>query len=182
MRLFVGVWLSQAMRDEVIRYINIAREQFEGFKWSTPGQLHFTLKFLGEVEENKVPGLTSALDRAVMKRQPFELKLGEPGRFPERGMPRILWIGLSAGEKELSLLAGAVEEACIQAGFQAENRPFTPHLTIARTKKDRSELKVPEIKVLWQSMTLVSGFSLIESRLQSGGAQYRTVRDFSLYK
>lgn len=178
MRLFIGVWLSQAMLDEVIQYINTAKRQIEGFKWSAPEQLHFTLKFLGEVEAERINSLTTALKEAAWERRPFELRLGEPGRFPERGMPRILWLGLSSGKTELQMLAGAVETACIRSGFSAEDRPFKPHLTIARAKVGQGGSKVPDLRVSWQSMTLVSGFTLIESRLQPQGAVYRRIQEF----
>ncbi|MGE5606581.1 MAG: RNA 2',3'-cyclic phosphodiesterase [Bacteroidota bacterium] len=179
MRLFIAVWLAEKMKDEVVRYINIAREQIPGFKWSVPEQLHFTLRFLGETPENEINSLNEALENVTRGFTPFELRLGKPGRFPERGNPRILWIGLSKGDKELGNLAGLVEAACAQAGFPAADRPFKPHLTLARAKEGERVLKTLDPTVSWQTGTLVTGFSLVESRLQPGGAVYRRVRDFS---
>ncbi len=178
MRLFIGVWLSEKTRTEVFQYINMAQGQIQGFKWTTPEQLHFTLKFLGVVEEKRIRSLTMALEGVAKGRRAFELSLGKPGQFPERGIPRILWIGLSSGKNELETLAAAVEEACIRWGFPAADKPFKPHLTVARAKDGQSGLNVPNLEVSWQNTTLVSGFSLIESRLQPKGAVYRVVREF----
>lgn len=179
MRLFIGLRLSETSRDEVIRYINSAREESQGFKWSHPEQLHFTLKFLGEVETEKIAGLIKALETAAMGKKPFELRLGETGSFPERGIPRILWIGLSSAQKDLEMLAENVEVVCTNLGFPAEKRPFKPHLTIARAKDGQGDLlKVPNIRATWQSITLVSGFSLIESRLRPQGPVYQVVKEF----
>lgn len=178
MRLFIGVWLSEKMRDEVIQYINTAKQQIQGFKWTMPEQLHFTLKFLGEVEERRVSSLTKALDDEAKGKQPFELRLGEPGRFPERGIPRILWIGLSSGKNKLEMLAEMVEDAGIRSGFAAADKPFKPHLTVARAKEGQAGPKISDLEVFWQNVTLVSGFSLIESKLQPQGAVYRVVREF----
>ncbi len=178
MRLFIGVWLSEKMKDEVERYIRIAREQSQAFKWSAPEQLHFTLKFLGETPEKEINRLNDPLQSVVAGFTPFELRLGKPGRFPERGNPRVLWIGTITGEKELQKLAETVEAACVESGFPAADRPFKPHLTIGRAKEGQSGSGVPDPKVAWQSVTLVEGFSLIESKLQPGGAVYRRVRDF----
>jgi len=178
MRFFIGVWLSEKMRGEVVQYIATAKRQIPGFKWTAPEQLHFTLKFLGEVEERRVPSLTKALEDSAKGKQPFELRLGKPGRFPERGIPRILWIRLSSGKFELEMLAEAVEDACIQSGFAAADKPFKPHLTVARAKEEQVGPKVPDLEVSWQNVTLVSGFSLIESKLQPQGAVYRVVREF----
>lgn len=178
MRLFIGVWLSQASQYEVVNYINMAKQQIQGFKWTMPEQLHFTLKFLGEVEEKRVPSLTKALDDVVKGKQLFELRLGEPGRFPERGIPRILWIGLSSGKNKLEMLAETVEDVCIRSGFAAADKPFKPHLTVARAKEGQAGPKIPDLEVSWLNVTVVSGFSLIESKLQPQGAVYRVVREF----
>lgn len=179
MRLFIGVWLSEHMQDEVVRYISIAREQIPGFKWSVPEQLHFTLRFLGETPEKEIDRLSEALQSATRGLAAFELRLGKPGCFPGKGKPRVLWIGVSQGSRELTTLAGLVETACVQSGFPAADRPFKPHLTIARAKGGQGGSRVLEEAISWQNATLVQGFSLIESKLQLGGAVYRRVRDFS---
>lgn len=178
MRLFIGVWLSEAARGEVVQYINMVKGQISGFKWSAPEQLHFTLKYLGETPEKALNPLTEALQRVTSDLIPFELHLGQLGFFPEKGTPRILWLGLAKGQHELESLAGMVEVACIQSGFQAADRPFKPHLTIARAKEGQRVLKTLDSKVDWKSSTLVTGFSLIESKLQPGGAVYRNIREF----
>lgn len=179
MRLFIGVWLSEQMREEVVRYIGIAKGKIPGFKWSAPEQLHFTLRFLGETPEKKINPLCEALQSATQGLAAFELCLGKPGCFPGKDKPRVLWLGVSQGNQELTTLAGLVETACVQSGFPAADRPFKPHLTIARAKGAQGGLRFPEGMVAWQSTTLVQGFSLIESKLQPGGAVYRRVRDFS---
>lgn len=179
MRLFIGVWLSEAVRSEVVQFIDMAKGQIPGLKWSAPEQLHFTLKFLGETQEKEIDRLNKALQSITVGLKSFELRLGKPGCFPERGNPRILWIGLAKGDKELGVLAGLVETACVQSGFPAADRLFTPHLTIARTKEGHGGLKTFDPTVLWRKGSLVTGFSLVESKLQPGGAVYRRVRDFS---
>ena len=179
MRLFIGVWLAENIRDEVVRYISIAREQIPGFKWSAPEQLHFTLRFLGETPEKEITPLSEALQSVTANLRPFELRLGKPGCFPGRSCPRILWIGLAKGDQELRNLAERVETACVQSGFPAADRPFKPHLTIARAKEGQGGLKTFDPTVSWRSGTLVTGFSLVESKLQPGGAVYLSIREFS---
>lgn len=181
MRLFIAVWLSEAARSEVAKYINDLKRQIPGFKWSAPEQLHFTLRFLGETPENQIDSLNEALQSSAVGLSPFVLRLGKPGHFPERGNPRVLWIGLSQGDKELENLAGLVETACVRTGFPAADRPFKPHLTLARAKEGQKGLRTLEPTVSWQKGTLVTGFSLVESKLQPGGAVYRRVRDFSFH-
>lgn len=178
MRLFIGVWLSEAARDEALRYIEFIKPGIPGFKWSAPGQLHFTLRFLGETPPGEVSRLTAVLQETAAGFSPFELRLGEPGRFPERGKPRILWLGASRGGEELTELAGAVEAACLSLGFPAADKPFWPHLTIARAKEGNGEARLPAAEFLGRSATLVTGFALIESILRPQGAVYREIAEF----
>jgi 2'-5' RNA ligase len=184
MRLFVGVWLSENIQDLIMNYIESSRREVTGWKWTKRQNLHFTLKFLGEVSENRLDGLHVALKTAAANFHPFTLELGNMGFFPKRGIPRIMWLGVGYGEPELIQVAALVEENCQAHGFGKSDKPFQPHVTIARAKQedirtisgtfpDFTLLKLHSDKIM-----LVDGFSLIESSLNPGGAIYKTVADF----
>lgn len=99
-----------------------------------PGpQLHFTLKFLGDVEERRLGAARSAL-AAGAGVDPFQVDLEGLGVFPPRGPARVVWAGCGAGAGQLTALAARVEAAFVAAGFPPEPRPFSPHLTLARVK------------------------------------------------
>lgn len=182
MRLFIGVWLSPAMRDEVTAFINRHRPGLFGLRWVQPENLHFTLKFLGEAPPSRLKTLETALIAAGTEMDPFTLTLGLLGAFPSVRSPRVLWIGVSQGAENLRLLAATVEESCLTAGFLASDKPFQPHLTIARVGKDHPAPQLPQFHVSFETQTPVSGFALIESDLRPSGPVYRTIKEFPLKK
>jgi 2'-5' RNA ligase len=182
MRLFIGVWLSSVMQEEVVGYINRARQESCGLKWTAPANLHFTLKFLGETSANRLNDLKLALKMAAAQSESFRLQLGTVGCFPPLGVPvvRIIWLGVSCGETELVRLATKVENCCLERGFAENNKPFQPHLTIARAGNKGSNLRLtlPEIHFRSETETRINSFSLIESRLSSTGPEYQTLESF----
>lgn len=104
-------------------------------RWAAPTRLHFTLKFLGDVEEEGIEAARRATAEAARAGPaPFRLDLEGLGTFPHRGPARVVWAGCGAGAAALRALAAAVEEAFVAAGFPREERPFSPHLTLARVK------------------------------------------------
>lgn len=180
MRLFVGVWLSDAMRGEVVDYINHTRKDNTGFKWTNPDNLHFTLKFLGDVPETRLNELCPALKSAADRNNNFILKLGTTGFFPPGGILRIVWLGVAEGEIGLLKLADSVENCCQEHNFAKADKPFQAHLTIARIKSGASVPKINITERHFESETMVTGFSLIESCLYPAGPVYKTLENFNL--
>lgn len=186
MRLFVGIRLSKDMLAEVNRFIQLSGQNmastYQGFKWTSMENLHFTLKFFGEVPLSRLNDVTQALGQAVLHNEPFPLLLGKAGCFPAKGIPRIIWLGVATGESQLIKLAGSIENACFGHGFLKEDRPFSPHLTIARLKEGSPGVKFFEPKFQFTSTMVVEEFSLIESQLYPTGPVYRQVEKFQLQK
>ena len=180
LRLFIGVWISEAMQEEVRRWIELMGPDWPGYKWTGRENLHFTLRFLGETAPARVPDLSRTLETAALNNSSFQIRLDRVGFFPSSKMPRIIWLGLREGGLEIRKLADDVEAACGSCGFPAADRPFQPHLTIARLREGGavSQAKIPEYQ--FTSITRVSGFSLIESRLQPVGPVYHSLTDFNL--
>ena len=140
--------------------------------WSRDHNLHLTLKFLGNVPVTEIPKLSDAIARAASRVKPFELTVAGCGVFPPRGKPNVLWIGidgsagilpadpghlartslseaadtrhpaLPVGTSHLAVLHSAIEDECSTAGFAREQRPFHPHLTIARLRKPGNERRL----------------------------------------
>lgn len=96
--------------------------------------VHVTLKFLGEVEPARVPELAQALDRALVGAHGGKATLEGMGGFPNRERPRVLWIGITQGREIFRDLQERVEGALSGMGFPKEERPFHPHMTVARPK------------------------------------------------
>ena len=178
MRLFIGVWLSSGQRKEVAALIRQFSRERSGWKWTSPENLHFTLRFLGEAAPAAVASLGARLQEVARATHPFVMRLGPAGVFPAAGPPRVLWFGLAEGVAELSGLAGRVEQVCRECGFGPADKPFRPHLTVARAKTD-SPGAVPLTEHSWGAQTLVTGFSLIESQLRATGPVYRSLADLT---
>ncbi len=147
-------------------------------KWVEPRGIHLTLKFLGSVEEAKVPALVQALPRACEGLDPFEVALSGLGVFPNPSRPRVAWVGLSGGVETLLRLQEGVEKVLSPFGFPREERSFTPHLTIARL---REGVAPDEARAFGQAFLRASpesvsfkveGISLMKSQLTPSGAIY----------
>jgi len=183
MRLFLAVWLSEELREAVGDWLGEITAGSSGIKWVPPGQLHFTLKFLGEQDPGFVTGLSPHLRQVAATTPSFPLTLAGGGTFPPRGKPRVLWLGVDEGHNELAALAGRVEAAVLEAnprGLAPEKRGFKPHLTIGRVK---GEVPLYDNKLLAAGVKgrmTVKGFSLVESRLTPQGPRYRDVEEYFL--
>jgi len=110
--------------------------EVDGVRWVRPDNLHFTLKFLGEISDDQVGRVAGAMDALPADVRPFHLELERVGGFPNLAKPKVLWVGVDPGSaRDLSALALMVEEAMRDLGFDRERRPMRSHLTIARMKK-----------------------------------------------
>ena len=152
--------------------------------WVRPENIHLTLKFLGNINPDRVPEVADALASAASSSQPFTLSLGEPGLFPEKGTPRVLWVGLADGESRLEKLHKEVDAALHGIGFEYEARPFSPHLTIARIKSLKNVRALKEEVTAENNIEKVSfevtQIVLIKSQLSPAGSQYTVLEELPL--
>lgn len=172
MRLFVAIALPEPVQQQLAQL----RRELAGARWVRPEQLHLTLAFLGEVAEERLEQLTAAL--GSIRYQPFALQFDRLGCFPNQRHPRVVWIGLQPNP-ELQRLAQAVQAAVTACGISLEERPFHPHITLARLKQaDPRQLAA----LLTQQPALpevaVATFLLFQSRLSVQGAEHRVLRRF----
>jgi 2'-5' RNA ligase len=145
-----------------------------------PGNLHVTLKFLGEVAEEKLEGVRSAL-RQIRSEQAVALELLGLGFFPNEKQPRVFWAGMEASAN-LKTLAADIDGAMKKLGVPREQRRFSPHLTLARLETRR----LPEALrgVIAANAQREFGslrtneFHLIQSKLRPSGAEYTTLERF----
>ncbi|HZV80846.1 MAG TPA: RNA 2',3'-cyclic phosphodiesterase [Geobacteraceae bacterium] len=126
-RLFVAIELPDTIKADIFAI----REEISGARWVSPSQIHLTLRFIGEVDDQTVESVRASL--ATIQSPPFQLAMSGIGHFPPRKEPRILWAGMQ-GDGNLLLLQKKVECAVQHAGIPGETRPFAPHITIARLK------------------------------------------------
>lgn len=185
LRLFCAIELPKEVRAQVATYIATLREAAPRARasWDREEKLHLTLKFFGDVEENRLGLLTGALRRAASLIDPFELKLSGTGAFPPSGSPRVLWLGVTDASGSMIRLHQQIEDECARSGFAREHRRFRPHLTIARL---RSREGAGRLAALHKSTGFetpafkVTEIVLIRSELLPQGSRYTTLEKIEL--
>lgn len=169
MRLFVALELPWSHKQSLLRLCG----GLNGVRWVVAEQLHLTLRFIGECDRAAADVLADALAEVIF--QPFELCLRGVGQFPPRGQARVLWAGV-APSPALVQLQAAVEAAVRSAGQPAEDKPFSPHITLARLKTPphpEALRKFYEWHVDFETPPFtITEFVLMESTLRPDGAQY----------
>ena len=105
-------------------------------RWVLPKSIHLTLRFLGQTDPAMVDAISAALADAVKPTGKFQLSLTKPGTFPERGKPKVLWVGIGGETRRLTSMRSRIQGALELAGIEPETRPFEPHLTIGRIQNE----------------------------------------------
>jgi len=146
-RAFLAVELSQELRAELALVQQELKHRIEPelkretrISWVQPAKIHLTMKFLGDMDEQVIDPLQTALEQAIGNRTAVNVPLERLGAFPRPHSPRVLWIGPSehwekgAEARRVTEIQGAIEQACEGLDFLRETKPFSPHLTLARIK------------------------------------------------
>ena len=178
MRIFIGIDLDPEVRGHIARFL----EGVQGFapdaKWVRPESLHVTLKFIGEQALERVEAITERLRR--VEHSVFEIRTVGYGFFPTAKAPRVFWIGIQGGT-QLAALAESIDVAVAELGIPHEDRPFSPHLTLARGGGGRSSGSPKWRKGDGPNAT----FAVLEKRLAAMGELdfgAMTAREFILYQ
>ncbi|MEX2119755.1 MAG: RNA 2',3'-cyclic phosphodiesterase [Pirellulales bacterium] len=134
LRTFVAVEASSEVRSRAAQLIERLGRTAAKVKWVEPHNMHFTLKFLGDVELLDVPRVCQAVAGAVAGLPAFEVVAHGAGAFPGAERPRTVWLGVDQGAEAMVDLHAAVESGLLLLGFRCEQRRFRPHLTIGRVR------------------------------------------------
>jgi len=123
------------VRRELGEAIERLRPAARDVAWVVPGNLHLTLKFLGEVPEARIESVAGALGEASLAADAFEARIRGLGAFPSAHRPRVVWAGVTEGESEMIALARRVAMVLAALGFPRDERPFSPHVTLGRVRR-----------------------------------------------
>jgi 2'-5' RNA ligase len=134
-RLFIAVPVPPAALDACRALIDGVRAgpAGRGARWVRTDNLHVTLRFLGATPPDRVAPVTAAIHDATAGRPVFRVRLAGAGAFPSPARPRALWIGITEGAADLAAISAALGAALTALGWPPDERPFRPHLTVART-------------------------------------------------
>jgi 2'-5' RNA ligase len=184
MRLFIAINVDSALQAPLAAVQATLKTTAAPVSWVKPENLHFTLKFLGEVPETRLPALQETFRSSVAGLHSFTLSLAGLGTFPPRGRPRVVWVGVEQGVEEMKMLQGRIDETLLPLGFAREARPFQPHLTLGRVRDVGrldallAALRATEIGRVGQMQ--VRCVDLMRSQLNPAGSVYTRVESVPL--
>jgi 2'-5' RNA ligase len=179
MRLFVAVCLPAAERERIAAAAAPLRESGLPVRWVEPDAFHLTLKFLGEVGDAAVGSVTAAVRQVAGRHRTLTMRLHGAGAFPDARRPAVWWLGVQGGDA-LATMQRDLEESFLPLGFAREQRPFSPHLTLGRTKRGAAPAALAGAPTRLQSVQYdrtitVSSLDLMRSHLSPRGASYECI-------
>ena len=198
-RSFLAVELTDSLRHELGRLQDHLRQRWGKdlgrdvrLSWVRPDSIHLTLKFLGDIDEQSVPRIQQAVEEIARVHRPVSIPLVRLGAFPRTQQPRVLWVGASeewekGGEAgRLQALHQDIEQSCRVLDFAAEERPLSPHVTLARIKE--GERRMGQVlatsgvmdKPVTLAPLLIESIVLMKSVLQPTGSVYTKLWDVRL--
>jgi 2'-5' RNA ligase len=181
-RLFVAIDIPKDIKAEIAQKIEPLKVLTNEVTWVEPGNYHFTLQFLGAVEEELIPKISAQLKKTAESIQRFELYLRQFNILPEHGPARVIYLEVGGGEEDMNTAAFEIEEALASVGINKEHKQFVAHLTVGRIKKDQGlevfKDKVKSIAGIAREVG-VAEFVLFESELTHAGPTYRVIERFA---
>lgn len=187
-RCFIAIELT----EEVKRGLKTIQAQLKSggqfpVKWVDPYGIHLTLKFLGNVAEDRLGEITAAMEEASHGVSPFQLEVRELGVFPNPRRVQVAWVGVGGEVEKLGTLQQRLESGLEGLGFAPENRRFTPHLTLARVRDQASADERERFGQLIADTGFEAGYSLpveainlMRSQLTREGAIYSRLSSVEL--
>lgn len=187
-RLFVGVPVppeAMAACAELLGPLMV-RHGGRGVRWVRTENLHLTLRFLGLLPPSRIGVLGDAVEEASTGVAPFEVVLAGAGAFPGDRRPRAIWLGIEHGADELGAISRALDAALVRTGLPSDDRPFRPHLTVARTDAAGTSGSVAVADALreaaadWRVTFTADRVVIYRSHLGGGPPRYEPVHEAHL--
>ena len=182
-RLFLALKIKPSEKFLELYYKLKRSLKEDKIKWVDHGNIHLTLKFFGETEEDRIPEIKDAIENALPDVNSFDLYMEKCGIFGSSYKPRVIWFGFRESDELLSLyhyLKAALEAI----GFEYDRQNFVPHLTIGRIKYVNDKNYFQKVIEPYKEMAIqkekIQKVVLYESILRPQGPEYKIVKEFSL--
>ena len=187
MRLFIAIPIEDRTQELLEDQIEKAQTALDfDLKWVSGENLHLTLKFLGDTEEDKIKDIKNSMMNTCSFYDKFDIYYNHFSAFPSTDYPKVLFFGLNDHKNTLINLQKDLENELYERGFEKEDRDYTPHLTFARTRKNtdmrqlkydfKNFIKENDIRILQK----VNKIALIESQLYKSGPVYKELFSINL--
>lgn len=188
-RTFIALELNETLQRHLAGVIRQMAAVFPSIHWVDPSGIHLTLAFLGELSDKQLQAAMTATETAAQQVDPFSYQLSHLGIFGSIRAPRVIWMGIEEPPGRLQALHQALQAQLAQQQFPVEERPFSPHLTLARIKNPftteeqqhlqrflAGKLGGPEAHTPFT----VSALNVMKSELSRDGAHYTVLRSYPL--
>ncbi len=184
-RCFIALDISDQIKRDFGEIIDRLKKHDADVKWVPVNNIHLTLKFLGNTQENALPEIRDRLFNVVLTYNPFYIRIYTTGVFPNRKYPRIIWIGVGDSDM-LKRLHNDIENAMVSYGFKKENKAYNPHLTIGRVRSQKGIMYLVRDLDIFKDKEFgnihVKKIKLMKSDLKPQGAIYSCLYEIPLGK
>jgi RNA 2',3'-cyclic 3'-phosphodiesterase len=180
MRLFLAIPIPEEVKFEFLNEIKLP----DCYRKTAVQNIHITLFFFGETQDNKIEGMIRDLDDLFTGYKSFDIEINSSGKFPENGFPRIIFLTGEKGRKDLEILSGKIRNIAKKSGFH-DSKGFKYHITVARLNEKAAIKSGPSFRmpVLSKAMTFDAGkIILYKSVLTGSGPVYSSIKEWILNK
>ncbi|MFB6217328.1 MAG: RNA 2',3'-cyclic phosphodiesterase [Candidatus Aenigmatarchaeota archaeon] len=183
MRTFLGIGVARDPKQSISSVKDEFRRTDADIKYVKDENLHWTVKFLGDVKEDEIQRIDTVKD-VVSDREPFEVELSGVGVFPSLDYIKVIWVGAGDGRSKMKDMIDSVDARLSDAGFEGDEKETVPHVTIGRMKSGRNKEEVREtikrLKGHSFGTMKVGSITLYSSELTPEGPIYETLKEFEL--
>jgi 2'-5' RNA ligase len=183
-RSFLAIELPRTIQKKIEGIQGDLKSSHADVRWVNPEKIHLTLKFFGNIEESRIELIVRSIEEPIQTTSPLPIKVKGVGAFPHLKNPRVIWMGLVEGKEALVSLQQQIEVLLEKIGFQAEDRPFHPHLTLGRVKSSRGREdlvgRMEKYREEEFGDLLVERVNLFKSDLRPSGPIYTPLREIKL--
>ena len=182
-RCFVAIEIPDRIQAILSEVQSDFRSRIIKASWTRHGNFHMTLRFIGDVETGQIQEIDKTLQKVVDFLPPFSIEIGGIGTFPNLSRPRVLWVGLTQGVREVTTLVKMINRELAELGYPTDSR-FHPHFTLARLKE---QVNMRIYTKLFQKYETIAGtvvnvnhITLVRSELHPSGAVYTPINIYQL--
>jgi len=187
LRAFIAVELPAILQASLKNVIHLLQQSDNrSVRWIPTHNIHLTIKFLGDIDQDTIPGIIQVLIHRIRNYAAFSVRLSGLGAFPGLDRPRVIWAGMEA-PKTIFELHQDIENELSVLGFPRENRPFSPHLTLGRIRNNADISGIRKLSALIKrDSDFTSGpaeldhLTFFRSELTPGGAVYTPLHRLKL--
>lgn len=187
MRAFIAIELPQIIKTALAKLQEQLKQSGADVKWVEPQNIHLTLKFLGEINQEQLVLIKQIIDDTARDRKTFPASISSLRAFPKINFPRVIWAGISPGDNETKEIVRDLEEKIQKLGIPKEERPFAAHITLGRVRSLKNKEKlVQALNSLTPDLSAqpiefpVLKITLFKSTLSPKGPSYEAIQEASL--